>query len=71
MKLERTCKCIKDLTIPPREGSLINRSLSFLEKHEYQVDINNFDYRVYINGGWYGYIDLKDEEFEKHFKLIE
>lgn len=71
MKLEKICKCIKDLNILPEEDSVIKRSLNFIKNHEYQVDINTFSYRVYLNGGWYSYVDLSNDNFEKYFKLIE
>jgi hypothetical protein len=71
MKLEKTCKCIKDLNILPEEDSVIKRSLNFIKNNEYQVDINTFSYRVYLNSGWYSYVDLSNDNFEKYFKLIE
>lgn len=71
MKLERTCSCFEDLTILPDENSIINKTLNFQKGHEYQVDILADNYKVYVNGGWYGYVHLNNEDFEKHFKLID
>ena len=36
-----------------------------------QVDIFPLYYQVYQNGGWDDYIFMKEEEFNKNFKLIE
>ena len=74
MKLEKTCKCINDLNILPKEDSIIKRSLNFQKGHEYQVDIHfeyNERYKVYINGGWYAFTYLDENEFKKYFELIK
>lgn len=80
MKLEKTCTCIEHLdasSICP-EVSIdhpAENTLSFIERHEYQVDVyvtlDANTYRVYNNGGWTDYIDIDEEAFSKHFRLID
>jgi len=62
MKFERTCVCIEDYEI---------EDLIFHKGREYQVDIFPLYYQVYQNGGWYDYIYIQEEDFDKNFKLIE
>ena len=62
MKFERTCTCIEDLIIA---------DYHFHKGREYQVDIFPLYYQVYQNGGWTDYIFMKEEEFDKNFKLID
>lgn len=62
MKLEKTCKCIEDYEI---------EDLIFHKGREYQVDILPLYYQVYQNGGWYDYIYMQEEDFDKNFKLID
>ena len=54
----------------------------FRKSREYQVDVFNYVdrkseynglsllYKVYNNGGWYDYITIKQEEFDKYFEII-
>jgi len=60
--LEKTCVCIENYEI---------EDLIFHKGREYQVDIFPLYYQVYQNGGWDDYIYMKDEYFNKIFKLIE
>lgn len=62
MKLEKTCKCFKDLDF---------ENYTFHKGREYQVDIFPLYYQIYQNGGWNDYIFLNKEEFDNNFKLIE
>ena len=60
---EKTCSCIEDL---------IFEDYQFHKGREYQVDIYTSHYKIYQNGGWDDYIFLEgDDNFNKHFKLIE
>ena len=60
---EKTCSCIEDL---------IFEDYQFHKGREYQVDIYPSHYKIYQNGGWDNYIFLEgDDNFNKHFKLIE
>lgn len=60
---EKTCSCIEDL---------IFEDYQFYKGREYQVDIYPSHYKIYQNGGWDDYIFLEgDDNFNKHFKLIE
>lgn len=60
---EWTCTCIKSY--------YINDDLSFINKHEYQVDIYPLYYKVYINGDWKYYEYFDENTFNQYFKLIE
>jgi hypothetical protein len=62
MKFERTCVCIKDYEY---------ENLIFHKGREYQVDIFPLYYQIYQNGGWYDYVYMQEEDFDKNFKLIE
>ena len=70
IKLEKTCTCIAAW-----DTEVGKDKLSFLERHEYQVDVymslESSKYRVYANGGWTDYIDIDQKEFDEHFRLIE
>ena len=67
-KLEKTCLCIKDLSITDEYN---DGTLNFHMGREYQVDIYPLFNVVYQNGGWKDFVYLNDEEFYKNFKLIE
>lgn len=69
--LERTCKCIKDLTIFPDNSMPNEKELNFYEGREYQVDIYALFFKVYQNGSYYDYVFLDDNEFESNFELIK
>jgi hypothetical protein len=62
MKFERTCVCIKDYEY---------ENLIFHKGREYQVDIFPLYYQIYQNGGWYDYVYMQEEDFDKNFKLIK
>lgn len=76
-KLEKTCKCLQDI-----ETEQDNKKMLFRKGREYQVDVFNYVdlkseyngssllYKVYNNGGWYDYITIKQEEFDKYFEII-
>lgn len=76
-KLEKTCKCLQDI-----ETEQDNKKILFRKGREYQVDVFNYVdlkseyngssllYKVYNNGGWYDYITIKQEEFDKYFEII-
>ena len=72
MKLECTCKCIKNLDVyPDINNNMKSRELRFHKGREYQVDIYPLYFQVYQNGGWNDYIFQSKEEFNIYFKLIE
>jgi len=59
---EKTCKCIEDL---------IFDDYQFYKNKEYQVDVYPSHYKIY-NVGYNNYIFIKgDDNFNKHFKIIE
>ena len=62
MKLERTCKCIQDYE---QDG------IKFHKGREYQIDIYPLYNQIYQNGGWYDYIFMIEEDFNKYFELIK
>jgi len=76
-KLEKTCKCLQDI-----ETEQDDKKMLFRKGREYQVDVFNYVdlkseyngpsllYKVYNNGGWYDYITIKQEEFDKYFEII-
>lgn len=76
-KLEKTCKCLQDIEIEQDDKKML-----FRKGREYQVDVFNYVdrkseynglsllYKVYNNGGWYDYITIKQEEFDKYFEII-
>ena len=76
-KLEKTCKCLQDI-----ETEQDDKKMLFRKGREYQVDVFNYVdrksgyngslllYKVYNNGGWYDYIIIKQEEFDKYFEII-
>ena len=76
-KLEKTCKCLQDI-----ETVQDDKKMLFRKGREYQVDVFNYVdlkseynslsllYKVYNNGGWYDYIIIKQEEFDKYFEII-
>ena len=76
-KLEKTCKCLQDI-----ETGQDDKKMLFRKGREYQVDVFNYIdrkseynglpllYKVYNNGGWYDYITIKQEEFDKYFEII-
>ena len=76
-KLEKTCKCRQDI-----ETEQDDKKMLFRKGREYQVDVFNYVdrkseynglsllYKVYNNGGWYDYITIKQEEFDKYFEII-
>lgn len=76
-KLEKTCKCLQDI-----ETKQDDKKMLFRKGREYQVDVFNYVdrkseyndlsllYKVYNNGGWYDYITIKQEEFDKYFEII-
>ena len=78
-KLEKTCKCLQDI-----ETEQNDKKMLFRKGREYQVDVFNYVdrkseyngpslsllYKVYNNGGWYDYITIKQEEFDKYFEII-
>lgn len=76
-KLEKTCKCLQDI-----ETGQDDKKMLFRKGREYQVDVFNYVdrkseynglsllYKVYNNGGWYDYITIKQEEFDKYFEII-
>lgn len=76
-KLEKTCKCLQDI-----ETEQDDKKMLFRKGREYQVDVFNYIdrksgynspsllYKVYNNGGWYDYITIKQEEFDKYFEII-
>lgn len=76
-KLEKTCKCLQDI-----ETVQDDKKMLFRKGREYQVDVFNYVdrkseynglsllYKVYNNGGWYDYITIKQEEFDKYFEII-
>lgn len=65
--ISKTCKCVKEL-LEPANGDLCE--LIFIVGHEYQVDIFDLFYQVYLNGGWRDYTFIDRETFNKHFTLI-
>lgn len=76
-KLEKTCKCLQDIEIEQDDKKML-----FRKGREYQVDVFNYVdrkseynglsllYKIYNNGGWYDYIIIKQEEFDKYFEII-
>ena len=70
MRLERTCKCIKEYSCM-NSGNLSTTLLEFHKDREYQVDIYPLYYQVYQNGGWDDYVYLDDNVFNKYFELIK
>ena len=74
MKLEKTCKCIKDYLVksePVYSNDWQDKELEFHKEREYQVDCFPLYYQLYQNGGWDDYTFLNEEEFNKYFVLIE
>jgi len=62
MKIEKTCKCIKDFTFD---------EYVFHKGREYQVDIYPLYYQIYQNGGWNDYVFLENnDDFNEYFELI-
>ncbi len=62
-----TCICKKDYYCPS-ENDL--PELNFKAGFEYQVDVFDLFYQVYLNGGWRDYTFLNIETFNEHFNLI-
>lgn len=71
-RLEKTCKCIEDYTIPRHLNHITeDYDLVFHKGREYQVDVCTLWYQVYQNGGCDDYVFMTEEDFEKYFKLID
>ena len=76
LKTEKTCVCIAELEIDSDNNAKEPQArLQFHVKREYQVDIfytaTYSVYKIYQNGGWDDYVRLKEDEFNKYFKLIK
>ena len=69
--LERTCRCINDLSIPSEGRNSALDILNFHAGREYQVDVYPLFLQVYQNGGWDDFVRLNEDEFKQHFELIK
>lgn len=69
--LEKTCRCINDLSIPSEGRNSALDILNFHAGREYQVDVYPLFLQVYQNGGYNDYVYLEEKEFLEHFEMIE
>lgn len=71
--LEKTCKCIKDISTTSDSRYSNVEILDFHAGREYQVDmfVHPPFFQVYQNGGYNDYVYMDIERFLEYFRLID
>lgn len=69
-KLEKTCKCLQDIETGQDDKKMLFRDVFNYVDRKSEYNGLSLLYKVYNNGGWYDYIIIKQEEFDKYFEII-